>query len=131
MWWALTNTSFTKDEKETFINIAGSYIVYRVTDAGEPRMPKVIDPMNDDAFALLIGNAPGASADKVKISWWKCVDADCINMDPTGNVEVTPFTSIVENRLYRHSEQTCHVHRVDECRDRLHQHDELCRYGRC
>ena len=58
MWWALTNTSFTKDEKETFINIAGSYIVYRVTDAGEPRMPKVIDPMNDDAFALLIGNAP-------------------------------------------------------------------------
>ncbi len=55
--------------------------------------------MNDDAFALLIGNAPGASADKVKISWWKCVDAACIDMDPTGNVEVTPFTSIVGNRL--------------------------------
>lgn len=99
MWWALTNTGFTKDEKETFINIAGSYIVYRVTDAGEPRMPKGIEPMNDDAFALLIGNAPGSSADKVKIAWWKCVDADCIDMDPTATTEVTPFTTVVETRL--------------------------------
>lgn len=100
MWWALANTSFTKEEKETFINIAGSYIVYRVQDSGEPRMPKVIEPLNDDAFALLIGNAPGGTPDKVKIAWWKCLDVDCISMDPTGTTEVTPFTTIVETRLY-------------------------------
>jgi conjugative transfer pilus assembly protein TraH len=99
-WWALTHTTFTKEEKETFINIAGSYIVYRVQDGGEPRMPKAIEPMNDDAFALLIGNAPGGTPDKVKIAWWTCLDAECISMDPTSTTEVTPFTTIVENRLF-------------------------------
>ena len=62
-------------------------------------MPKLIEPMNDDAFALLIGNAPGATADKVSIAWWKCLDPECINVDPTATTEVTPLTIVVENRL--------------------------------
>lgn len=99
MWAALDKTSFTSQEKETFINIAGTTIIYETDVAGSTPTPKVINPMDDGAWRLLAGNAPGSTADKVKIDWWMCDGSPgCTAMIQT-KVEVVPFTTLVENLL--------------------------------
>ena len=99
MWAALEKTTFTTLEKETFINIAGTTIIYEMDAAGESQTPKDIAPMEDGAWRLLVGNAPGSTPDKVKIDWWTCDGSPgCTGMNQV-KIEIVPFTTLVENLL--------------------------------
>jgi len=100
VWDALAKSSFTKDEKETFMNIAGSAIFKKALNhAGTGEKPRPILPSIDRLSTLLYGNKPGTSEDTVVISgWWQCTDDDCL--DPVQvDKEVTPFPTHVRKML--------------------------------
>ena len=99
MWAALEKTTFTTLEKEMFINIAGTYIIYETGGPGETETPRHIGPMEDGAWRLLVGNAPGSTPDQVKIDWWTCDGSPgCTGMSQV-KIEIVPFTTRVENML--------------------------------
>lgn len=100
VWEALSRSSFSADEKETFMNIAGTFIFKKpLNNGGTPEMPRFIGPSIDSLATLLNGNQPGSNADRVQIGgWWSCTDVDCLS--PTqGLKEVTPFPVLVRNKL--------------------------------
>jgi conjugative transfer pilus assembly protein TraH len=101
MWHALRATTFTRDEKETLLNIAGSVILRGpLANGGDQATPQVIDAPIDSIAVFLYGHEGGSSTDLVKIKgFWKCPDADCLS--PTReDVEITPFTEMVRQRLF-------------------------------
>ena len=100
VWDALKNSTYTKDEKEMFMNIAGTILLYKAANNGNiPRRSEYRDPSVDSLRVLLFGNQPGSTADSVQITgWWTCPDADC--MAPvSGTTNITPFTTLVRKRL--------------------------------
>jgi conjugative transfer pilus assembly protein TraH len=100
VWDALAKSSFSRDEKETFMNIAGSTIFKKALNhKGTGERPRPIPPSIDSLSTLLYGNKPGTTDDTVIISgWWQCNDDDCL--EPTQvDKEVTPFPSHVRNLL--------------------------------
>lgn len=100
VWDALKNSSYTKDEKEMFMNIAGTILLYKAANNGDiPRRSEHRDPSVDSLRVLLFGNQPGSTDDSVQIAgWWSCPDDDC--MTPTSTVAtITPFTTLVRQRL--------------------------------
>lgn len=100
IWDALSATSLSKEEKEMFMNISGTVVLFNALDnGGVARRPEVKDPSVDSLNALLNGNDVGAPAGKVRISnWWTCPDADCLN-PVRGSIDVTPFTTYARNTL--------------------------------
>ena len=94
VWDALSNTTLGKDEKEMFMNIAGTVVLWNALDnGGAARSPETYEPSVDNLITLLNGNDVGAVAGKVRISgWYTCPDADCLN-PVNGAIDVTPFTT--------------------------------------
>lgn len=100
VWEALSQSSFTKDEKEAFMNIAGSVLMFKAANnGGEARTPTPVEPPIDSLNILLNGNAPGNSADTVMIKGWQsCTDADCMSPSRVDK-EITPFPTYVRQTL--------------------------------
>lgn len=101
IWEALSASSLNTQEKEVFMNIAGTVIIYKPANAAdeEPAVPKPFEPSVDSLNTLLHGHQPGNTADEVLISnWLQCPDAECLS--PTSNtVTVTPFPTLVRKML--------------------------------
>ena len=100
VWDALAKSSFTKDEKETFMNIAGTVIFKKALNhAGTGEPPRAVPSSIDSLNTLLYGNAAGSNADTVLIrGWWQCTDDNCL--DPVQvDKEVTPFPTHVRQML--------------------------------
>ena len=93
VWDALSNTALSKDEKETFMNIAGTVVLWNALDnGGAAKSPETYEPSVDTLVTLLNGNDVGAIAGKVRISgWYTCPDSDCLN-PVNGSIDITPFT---------------------------------------
>ncbi len=100
IWDALSKTSLSKEEKEMFMNIAGTVVLWNALDnGGVAKNPEVKDPSVDSLNPLLNGNDSGAPVGKIRISnWWTCPDADCLN-PVRGSIDVTPFTTYARNTL--------------------------------
>jgi conjugative transfer pilus assembly protein TraH len=100
VWDALSKSSFSRDEKETFMNIAGTTIFRKALNhGGAGEKPKPILPSIDSLSTLLYGNRPGSNADTVVISgWWHCTDDDCLEPEQIDK-EVTPFPTHVRGLL--------------------------------
>ena len=100
VWDALKKSPYTKEEKEMFMNIAGTILLYKAANNGNvPRRSEYRDPSVDSLNTLLFGNKPGPTDDSVRIAgWWTCPDDDC--MAPTNSeAAITPFTTLVRQRL--------------------------------
>lgn len=101
IWEALKASSLNAQEKEVFMNIAGTVILYKPANAAdeEPAMPKPFEPSVDSLNTLLHGHQPGNNANEVLIqNWLQCPDAECLQ--PTSNtVAITPFPTLVRQRL--------------------------------
>jgi conjugative transfer pilus assembly protein TraH len=100
VWDALAKSSFTKDEKETFMNIAGTVILRKpLNNGGTGEAPKPIWASVDSLSTLLYGNKPGSTEDTVIISgWWQCNDDDCLAPVQVDK-EVKPFPAHVRAML--------------------------------
>jgi conjugative transfer pilus assembly protein TraH len=100
IWDALRDSSLTTDEKETFLNIAGSVLMFKAANNdGQPQSPRDLDPSIDSLNTLLRGHADGSSADTVVVkNWWSCPDAECMNPQQ-GDKTLTPFTTYVRRML--------------------------------
>ena len=101
VWEALSSSTLTVQEKEVFMNVAGTLIIYKPANAvdEEPAMPKPFEPSIDSLTTLLAGHEQGNNPDEVLIrNWLKCPDAECLA--PTMNtVAITPFPTLVRQRL--------------------------------
>lgn len=101
IWEALQPSTLSVQEKEVFMNIAGTLILYKAANATdeEPAMPKPFEPSVDSLNTLLQGHDPGNTADEVLIrNWLQCPDDECLQ--PTSNtVAITPFPVLVRQRL--------------------------------
>ncbi|OYV01792.1 MAG: hypothetical protein CFE45_03290 [Burkholderiales bacterium PBB5] len=101
IWEALKSSTLSDQEKEVFMNIAGTIILYKPANAAdeEPAIPKPFEPSVDSLTTLLYGHAPGNNADQVLIrNWLQCPDVECLS--PTTNVvSITPFPTLVRQRL--------------------------------
>ncbi|CAD5366849.1 exported hypothetical protein [Rubrivivax sp. A210] len=101
IWDALSGSSLSAQEKEVFMNVAGTVIIYQPANATDekPAMPKPFEPSIDSLNTLLQGHAPGADADHVLISnWLQCPDADCL-APTTSQASITPFPVLVRRML--------------------------------
>jgi conjugative transfer pilus assembly protein TraH len=100
VWDALAGSSFSRDEKETFMNIAGTVIFRKgLNHAGTGELPKPIPPSVDSLNTLLYGIKPGSTDDTVIISgWWQCNDDECLEPVQVDK-EVTPFPTHVRATL--------------------------------
>lgn len=94
VWDALSNTALSKDEKEMFMNIAGTAVLWNALDnGGTAKAPESYEPSVDSLNTLVNGNDAGAAAGKVRITgWYTCPDADCLN-PKRGAIDITPFTT--------------------------------------
>ena len=94
IWDALANTTLSKQEKEMFMNIAGTVVLTDALDNnGKPANPKLYDPSVDSLKTLLNGNDVGAPPDKIRITgWWTCPDAECL-APVRDTIDVTSFTT--------------------------------------
>jgi conjugative transfer pilus assembly protein TraH len=101
IWDALSASTLSAAEKEVFMNVAGTVIIYKPANANNEQssMPKPFEPSVDSLNTLLHGTEPGASDAQVRIAnWLKCPDADCLA--PTREtVSVTPFPVLVRQML--------------------------------
>jgi conjugative transfer pilus assembly protein TraH len=100
MWEALRGSSLPADEKTVFMNIAGTVVIFKAANNGDaPRSPVEHSASIDSLNVLLHGNAPGPSADVVRVdNWLTCDSDDCLN--PTAApATITPFTSHVRSML--------------------------------
>lgn len=100
IWEALKDSSFSKDEKELFLNIAGSVLLYApANNGGDPKLPIALSPAVENLNVLLNGNAMGSSADTVVIkNWMSCADADCMTVNRSDKT-ITPFPTHVRKTL--------------------------------
>lgn len=100
VWDALKDSTYTKEEKELFMNVAGTMLLFKAeNNGGAARMSEFRDPSVDSLRVLMFGNQPGGSIDTVQIvGWWSCPDADCMNPTP-GTTTITPFPTLVRKRL--------------------------------
>lgn len=101
IWEALSASTLSTQEKEVFMNIAGTIILYKPANAADeqPSTPKPFEPSVDSLSTLLNGHQPGNTADQVVIrNWLQCPDDECLS--PTSNqVAITPFPTLVRQRL--------------------------------
>jgi conjugative transfer pilus assembly protein TraH len=97
---ALEKSSYSRVEKELFMNVGGTAILYAAAEhQDQPLTPKFLDPSVDSLRTLLFGNAPGNTPDTVKIEgWWTCDNDECLNPTQQTN-EVTPFPVLVSQKL--------------------------------
>jgi conjugative transfer pilus assembly protein TraH len=100
VWDALAKSSFTRDEKETFMNVAGTVIFRKpLNNGGAGRKPQRIEATIDSLSTLLYGNKPGSTEETVIISgWWQCTDDDCLAPVQIDK-EVKPFPAHVRSML--------------------------------
>lgn len=97
---ALAKSSFTQADKELFMNIAGTVLLYAPARHGDtPQTPKYLDPSVDSLKTLLFGHHQGQTPDTVTINdWWSCDGPDCLNPSQQP-YEITPFPTLVMQRL--------------------------------
>lgn len=100
VWEALSGSSFSRDEKETFMNVAGTVIFRKALNhGGTGEKPRPIPPSVDSLNTLLHGNKPGSTEDTVVISgWWQCDSDECLEPVQVDK-EVTPFPTHVRTML--------------------------------
>lgn len=100
IWDALSNTTLSKEEKEMFMNIAGTTVMTdALSNGGVAKQPQSIDPSIDSLKTLLNGNDAGAPTGKIRITGWlTCPDADCL-APVRGSIDLTPFTTYTRNTL--------------------------------
>jgi conjugative transfer pilus assembly protein TraH len=106
IWESLKSSSLSKEEKEMYMNISGTIIMY--ADPTDPsakrRGPQELVPSVENLNAMMNGDGPidlgdPAMVGKIKImNWMSCEDADCISISRSPKV-ITPFTTHVVNML--------------------------------
>ena len=103
IWDSMQDSTLSKEEKEVFLNIAGTIIIYKPANntESEPRVPTPYEASVDSLNTLLNGHEPGNTDSEVKINnWLKCPDVQCLA--PTRTTEtITPFTTHVRLMLER------------------------------
>lgn len=101
VWQALKNTSFSKTEKEMFMNISGTY-VFRVSgdDSQQAPAPVYYPPTVTSITTLEMGNQASSTPGNIQIAnWMTCADADCLSVN-RGPLDIKPFTAMIEEKLY-------------------------------
>ena len=101
IWDALKASTLSTAEKEVFMNIAGTIVIYKPANAAneQPAMPKPFEPSVDSLNTLLHGHEPGDNANEVKVAnWLRCPDADCL-APTTSVVAIKPFPVLVREKL--------------------------------
>jgi conjugative transfer pilus assembly protein TraH len=101
IWEALSKSTFSKDEKEVFMNMAGTVIVYKPANNGDkPKMPLPLEPGIDSLITLVTGHQQSTtSADEVVIkNWISCPYPDCLAPALVDKV-VTPFPVLTRKML--------------------------------
>lgn len=103
IWDSMEGSTLSTVEKEIFLNIAGSIVIYKPASNfdAEPKTPTPFEPSIDSLNTLLNGHEPGNSDDEVKINnWLKCPDAQCLAPTRT-TATIKPFTTHVRLMLER------------------------------
>lgn len=106
MWDALKKTNLTHDEREMYMNIAGTVIVHAKTANGTADANTTIPSVVKDIKLLENGNAlppAGSNPGDVAIAgWWSCDevnDPDCLNPTNTTVKVITPFAQQAYNAM--------------------------------
>jgi conjugative transfer pilus assembly protein TraH len=100
MWEALRDTSYTRAEKEMFMNIAGTIILFNSPENTDPRTPLYIDPSIESLNIFMEGHQPSTASpwNVVIRNWWRCQSDECLA--PTqGEMEILPFKRRIEEQL--------------------------------
>ncbi len=100
IWQALSGSTLNRQEKEVFMNIAGTVLIYKPANNGEkPKTPQPYEPAVDSLATMLHGHQAGANASQVVVkNWISCPDADCMApqlIDKT----ITPFPVLARQML--------------------------------
>jgi conjugative transfer pilus assembly protein TraH len=97
---ALKESSYSREEKELFMNVAGTILLFKAANnGGSPRRAETRDGSVDSLRVLLFGNQPGITPDTVQISgWWTCPTPECMAPAQT-TMTITPFPTLVRRKL--------------------------------
>ncbi len=100
VWDALANTTLSNDEKEMFLNIMGTRMVWNAAEnGGNSFNPTSYEPSVDSLNTLLNGNAVSTTPGMIRIKrWLTCPDAACLTPVETDK-DLTPFPTMTMTTL--------------------------------